>query len=67
MQLIAPVVGLLAPWLTIAPLRPATTAAGLAVALLAGIAWRGRQPAWLWAGALALPAIYGVVAAVLDD
>jgi hypothetical protein len=67
LRIYAAVVGLLAPWLTIPSLRPAMTAAGLAVALLAGVAWRGRQPAWLWAGALALPAIYGVAAAVLDE
>jgi hypothetical protein len=61
----AALVGLGAPWLAAAPARPLAGALGLAVTLLAGAVWRGRQPGWLWAGALALPAGYGALATAL--
>lgn len=63
----AALVGLGAPWLAAVPAQPLAGALGLAVALLAGIVWRGRQPGWLWAGALALPAGYGALATALGE
>jgi hypothetical protein len=63
----AVLVGLGAPWLAAAPGRPLAGTLGLAVTLLAGIVWRGRQPGWLWTGALALPAGYGALAGTLGE